>query len=151
MASLKLTIELVPSTSWYANMRKVLSQSDWDILRKRVYADYDRKCGLCGATGRLNCHELWEYDDRNYVQTLKGFIALCDLCHHVKHIGLAKILADRGELDMDNVVNHFLQVNGCEYPDYINHERSAWSQWEKRSKYDWRVDLGEYSSLVVEE
>lgn len=128
-----------------------MSQSDWDVLRKKVYAEYGHRCGICGATGRLNCHEIWEYDDQKQVQTLRGFIALCDLCHHVKHIGLAKILADRGVLNMRDVINHFLQVNGCEYPDYINHERGAWSKWERRSKQDWQVDLGEYSSLVIKE
>lgn len=151
MADLKLTIELVSSTSWYENMRKVMSQSDWDVLRKKTYAEYGHKCGICGATGRLNCHEIWEYDDKKQVQTLKGFIALCNLCHHAKHIGFAQILADRGELDMHDVVNHFLEVNECDYPDYINHERSAWTKWEKRSEHDWQVDLGEYAGLVREE
>ncbi len=148
MANLKLTIELVPSTSWYENMRKVMSQRDWDILRKKTYADYGHKCGICEATGRLNCHELWEFDDQKQVQTLKGFVALCDLCHHVKHIGFAGILAREGKLNMDDVEEHFCQVNGRDYPDYVNHSEKAWKLWGKRSKHDWKIELGEYASLV---
>lgn len=148
MANLKLTIELVPSTSWYDNMRKVMSQSDWDVLRKKTYAEYGHKCGICGATGRLNCHEVWEYDDQKQVQILKGFVALCDLCHHAKHIGLAKILADEGKLSMDDVAAHFCQVNRCDYPVFLCHERDAWATWERRSKQDWNVGLGEYAVLT---
>jgi hypothetical protein len=145
---LKLTIELVPRTSWYNNMRKVLPQSDWDKIRKRTYAEYGHRCGICGFVGKLNCHEIWHYDDQNRIQKLAGFIALCDLCHHVKHIGLADILASRGELDFDKVVEHFLQVNECNKETFEQHHRHAFEQWRERSKYEWRIDLGEYEGLV---
>jgi hypothetical protein len=36
------------------------------------------------------CHEVWSYHERTGVQRLEGFIALCDFCHEVKHIGLAR-------------------------------------------------------------
>src|SRR5258708_31337818 len=98
---LKLTIELVPQTSWYSNLRKVLSQSEWDKIRTKAYADYGNKCGICGATGRLNCHEIWQYDGQRRAQKLIGFIALCDLCHHLKHIGLASHLLRQGKLDYE--------------------------------------------------
>jgi len=45
----KLAIELVPKTSWYANMRKVMSQQEWDILRRKVYTEYNHVCGACGV------------------------------------------------------------------------------------------------------
>ena len=148
MANLKLTIELVPSTSWYENMRKVLSRQDWDVLRKKSYTDGGHRCAVCGASGRLNCHEVWEFNDKVKVQTLKGFTALCDMCHHVKHIGFAGILAREGKLDMGDVENHFCQVNGCDYSDYVTHSDKAWKLWEKRSKYNWKIELGEYATLV---
>src|SRR4051812_44732586 len=89
----RLTIELVPSTTWGDNLRKRLGPKRWDPIRKQAYADAGQVCAICGATGRLNCHERWIYDDLNCVQTLVGFMALCDLCHHCKHIGRAGILA----------------------------------------------------------
>ncbi len=146
---LKLTIELVPQTSWYDNMRKVIPKTQWDKLRKRVYAEYGHKCGICGATeGRLNCHEIWKYDDTNHEQKLKGFIALCDLCHHVKHIGLAGILSQEGKLDLEKVVEHFMKVNGCDRKTFEEHRRKAFEQWRERSRHSWRVNLGEYESVV---
>ncbi|MFH1285366.1 MAG: HNH endonuclease, partial [Candidatus Micrarchaeota archaeon] len=107
----KLEIELVPCSTWWSNLRKTIPKKKWDTLRKKVYAQYHNKCGICGAKRKLNCHELWSYDDKKHIQTLVNFIALCDMCHHVKHLGLASILASRGQLDYETVINHFMKVN----------------------------------------
>ena len=85
--NLRLTIELVPETCWYSNMRSALPRDEWDRLRRQVYADYGHRCGICGARGKLHCHERWHYDDAAHVQTLQGYIALCAWCHHVSPVG----------------------------------------------------------------
>nr|MBF6592737.1 HNH endonuclease [Ktedonobacterales bacterium] len=64
----KLTIELVPAPCWLSNMRAALPRPVWDALRRQVYAAYGRRCGVCGAAGRLECHERWGYDDAQHVQ-----------------------------------------------------------------------------------
>ena len=145
---LRLTIELVPATSWYNNMRKVIPKAEWDNIRKSVYAEQNNRCGICGAEGRLECHELWEYDDEKHIQTLRGFIALCSLCHRVKHIGLAGIHASKGILDYEQVVDHFLKVNECSRDVFEQHKKQAFEQWRVRSQYQWEVNLGAYESLV---
>ena len=48
---MKLTIELVPKTSWYSNVRSNVSRSQWDKLRKKCYLNADYKCEVCGDTG----------------------------------------------------------------------------------------------------
>jgi hypothetical protein len=146
--NLKLTIELVPQTSWYSNMRSLVTRSEWDKIRKNAYAEYGHKCGICGASGKLNCHEIWDYDDKTHFQNLAGFIALCDLCHHVKHIGLAGILADQGKLDYDAVVEHFMKVNDCNRKVFEQHKIEAFAQWRERSQHQWTVDLGEFKSIA---
>jgi hypothetical protein len=146
--ALKLTIELVPSTSWYNNMRKVLSPQEWDKVRKKSYEDYGHRCGICGASGRLNCHEIWAYDDQKHIQKLNGFIALCDLCHHVKHICLAGILANKGQLDFENLIRHFMAVNACTRKIFDEHHKDAFEKWHSRSRYQWTVDFGEYARLI---
>lgn len=147
---LKLTIELVPSTSWYNNLRKVIPKGEWNKIRKQVDAEYGHKCGVCGTdSGKLNCHEIWEYDDHNHEQRLKGFIPLCDLCHHVKHIGRAGILASEGKLDYEKIVQHFMKVNGCDREIFEKHKEQAFAQWRERSRYEWKVDLGAYKDLVA--
>lgn len=143
---LRLTIELVPSTCWNVNLRHLLAPSAWDALRRRVYEESGWRCGICDARAKpLHCHEVWDYDDARQVQTLRGFLALCPLCHHVKHIGHAGILASRGQLDYERVVAHFLRVNGCDRVTFQRHYREAMGRWRERSRHEWQTDLGPYN------
>lgn len=137
----KLTIELVPATSWYNNLRNAMGREKWDVLRRKVYADYHNQCGICHAPGLLHCHEIWAYDDENHIQTLKGFIALCPLCHWVKHIGLAGIRASEGTLDFEKIVQHFMKVNNCNRQAFKIHRENAFALWEKRSKHQWKIEI----------
>ena len=145
---LRLTAELVPRTSWYDNLRNLMAREDWDALRRRVYARYGHRCATCGADARLHCHEIWEYDDEHHVQALRGFVALCEMCHHVKHLGLAGILASEGRLDFDRLIGHFCDVNQCDRPVFERHRAEAFTRWRERSKHAWTVDLGEWAGLV---
>ena len=145
---MKLEIELVPESSWYSNMRKEMTVEKWDTLRKQIYRKYNYCCGICGDTGMMNCHEIWEYDDVAYTQYLRGFIALCTMCHHCKHIGLAGILADEGKLDYSDVENHFRRVNGCTQEQMDKAVRDAFEIWDRRSNHSWTINLGEFSSLI---
>lgn len=147
---LKLTIELVPATSWGNNLRNYLSKSKWDKTRKETYAKYGYRCVICGAEGRLNCHEVWEYDDKKHIQKFVGFIALCNLCHFVKHIGLAGILEVKGNLDYNKVVEHFMRVNNCDIETFEGHIREASDEWRKRSQYKWQVGLSEYANMYTQ-
>lgn len=146
---MKLEIELVPKTAWYSNMRKVLSQAEWDKIRKKTYKDYDYKCGICGKGNvQLECHEIWYYDDENNIQTLKGFIALCHKCHMVKHIGLAGILSRKGELDMDELKNHFLRVNNVTIEEFKEHYRQSIQIFTNRSNKEWTTEFGLWDEFV---
>lgn len=145
---LKLTIELVPSTLWYDNLRKHISEGEWDKIRKRTYAEYGYRCGICEAEGRLNCHEKWIYNDKKKIQKLVGFIPLCDMCHHVKHIGLAGKLASEGKLDYEKVIERFMKVNNCGKKIFEKHRERAFDEWGKRSQHKWHVDLAEYRDVV---
>lgn len=144
--NLRLTIEMVPKTSWYENLRKLLPKSEWDRLRKSVYAQYDHRCAICYSEGRLHCHELWLYDDTRHIQKLVGFVALCPLCHQVKHLGFATMMAESGRLDFERVVQHFMRVNRCSRADFEVFKENAFRQWEERSQHPWQVDIAYYQA-----
>jgi len=148
MTDLKLTIELVPATAWYSNLRGVLPRKEWDNIRFKVYNDHNNCCAICGASGRLNCHEIWEYDDFQHIQKLKGFIALCEDCHWIKHIGLAGIKASEGQLDMQKLIDHFLKVNNVDVNTFEQHRSEAFKTFEERSKHEWKTDLGEWKCFI---
>ena len=146
---LRLTIELVPKPCWYSNMRTQVSRSAWDKIRKEVYALYKYHCGVCHVGNvTLHCHEKWQYDDTLHIQKLNGFIALCEMCHHCKHMGLASILAAEGKLDLERVIEHFMNVNQCSRAEYEMLSNEAWSTWRERNMHEWTTELGNYASFV---
>ena len=145
---MKLTIELVPSTCWYNNLRKVLSKTEWDKIRKEVYTKASHRCEICGAYSKLNCHEIWQYDDKNLIQKLNGFIALCTNCHWIKHIGLAGILSNEGKLDYKKLIDHFMQVNNVSRKEFENHVKDAFDTWRKRSQKQWKTEFGDWDYLI---
>lgn len=148
--SLKLIIDLVPETCWYKNLRKQMRPSQWDKLRRKVYADAGHVCQICEAGGKLNCHEMWAYDDKKCVQKLVGFQAICSMCHHVHHFGLAQILASQGHLQLNAVIEHFMTVNNVNREAFEAHKTEAFTLWRQRSQRQWQTDLGEWSSLVLQ-
>ena len=86
----------------------------------------------------------WNYDDEKHVQKFEGFILLCEMCHYIKHLGIAGTLADKGLLDYDKLIEHFCKVNNCSRDEFEESKAKAFEIWEKRSQYKWKRDLGKY-------
>jgi len=145
---MRLEIDLVPSTAWYSNLRTKISRKEWDKIRKKSYAEAGHKCMICRAEEKLNCHEIWEYDDEKYVQKLKDFIALCDDCHMIKHIGFASIQANKGLLDMEKLIKHFMIVNNVDRKTFDEYHEKSFEIWKERSKSKWKTDLAEWFNLI---
>lgn len=146
---MKLNIELVPSTVWESSLYRLLPRRVWNNIRKEIIRENGRKCQICGETeGVMNLHEIWNYDDTKHIQKLVGFILLCKMCHHVKHIGLAGILAGKGKLDYEKVVEHFCKVNKCNRKEFKEHKSNAFEIWRKRSKHQWKQDFGKYKEFI---
>lgn len=143
---LKLEIELVPVTVWQSSLYRLLPRKVWNEVRNETIRERGRKCQICGETeGVISLHEIWRYDDEKYVQKLEGFILLCEMCHHVKHIFLAGILSKTSNLNYDKVIEHFCKVNSCTRKYFEEHEAKAFKIWEKRSKHKWRQDFGKFA------
>lgn len=138
---LKLTIELVPASSWQNNLRSLLKPQMWEKLREEVYKKYNYKCTICGNGGRLHAHEVWDYDNENHIQKLVEIIALCFKCHAVKHIGLAGIQASEEKLNFENLIKHFMKVNNCDRETFEIHQKEAFKKFDERSRYEWQLDL----------
>ena len=136
---LKLTIELVPKTSWCSNVRTKTARAQWDKIRLKCYNDAHDMCEICGKTGtngRIECHEIWDYDDENHIQKLIGLIALCPKCHQVKHAGLAQI---KGKIN--EVISQLSKINKISNYDAEEMLREAFMQYHSRSCHEWTVDI----------
>jgi 5-methylcytosine-specific restriction endonuclease McrA len=50
-AAPKLTVELVPKTCWWSNLRSLTDRATWDRIRRPVYRKAEYHCEICGASG----------------------------------------------------------------------------------------------------
>jgi len=136
---MKLTLDLVPSSSWFNNVRAVVTVQQWDTLRHKVYSKAASVCEICGGVGRnhpVECHEIWHYDDVKLIQRLTGMIALCPNCHMVKHFGLAQIQNREAQ-----ALRHLMRVNNITRTEAEAHINDAFQIWQNRSSKSWTLDI----------
>jgi hypothetical protein len=134
-----LTVELVPKTCWFSNVRDHVPKKTWDILRRHTYQKANHRCEICGGRGSrwpVECHEIWHYDDQNKVQKLIDLIALCPACHEVKHIGLAGLRGREREAK-----KQLAQVNGWTEEQTEDYLEQVWKIWRDRSQHQWKLNL----------
>lgn len=134
-----LTVELVPKTCWYSNVRSEVDSATWNEMRRQTAKKAENLCEICGGRGPnhpVECHEIWNYDDTQLIQKLDGLIALCPACHEVKHIGLA---GANGRAD--EAAAHLRWVNRWTEAETEIYLDSVWETWEKRSQQRWKLDL----------
>ena len=143
MDNYKLTIELVPQTSWYTNVRSNVSKEEWDTIRKKCYTLANHQCEICGDTGKnqgykhnVECHEIWDYNELTRTQKLTGVIALCPLCHKCKHPGLAQI-----NKELHIVINQLMKINDLTENEAKMFIASAFATWSERSSHDWTLNI----------
>lgn len=134
-----LTMELVPKTCWFSNVRDHVSNEDWRMISRAVSKRVGHRCEICGSQGSehpVEAHEMWEYDYENMTQRLKGIVALDSHCHLVKHSGYAD-LSGQKQLAFD----HMLKVNGWSEEYGIQYYNNAVEEWKLRSQFEWELDL----------
>jgi 5-methylcytosine-specific restriction endonuclease McrA len=151
ISQLRLTIELVPEGSWYDNVRSHVSQLVWDLLRKHTYKRAKHHCEICSQTGYkqgfnwpVECHEIWEYDDKNNIQKLTGLIALCPHCHKVKHAGRTITV----ENNMGLVIRKLSEVNNMTLEEADLYVFNSLLKWSARSRFKWQVDVSILDQLI---
>lgn len=142
-----LTIELVPSSNWYNNVRSEMKAS-WDDIRRTSYKQAGYKCEICSGVGPkhpVECHETWEFDMVNHIQKLIGLTSLCPMCHKSKHIGLAFIKGEEKE-----VIKHIKKVNGWTNADANKYIEEAFKIHDILSRTEWTLDLS-YVDVFMQE
>jgi 5-methylcytosine-specific restriction endonuclease McrA len=138
-AAPKLTVELVPKTSWGRNLYSLADRPTWDRIRRHAYSQAESRCEICGGVGLqhpVDCHEVWRYDETTRTQILVRMIALCPACHEVKHMGRA---GNRGRGKRARA--HLAKVNGWTDEQVRAHVAEAFDMWIRRSTVSWKLDL----------
>lgn len=134
-SKLKLTPELIPYKMHYKNARSVLSMEDWKKVAKLTYKESNYKCDICGANDRLECHEVWGFNDRKKVQSLLSLTTLCPDCHRVKHIGLARKMGW-----FEDSIKHMAKINKISTKQAKKFVEYAEKEVKRKNK-DYALDL----------
>lgn len=135
----RLFIDLVPRTSWAHNLSKQLSSSDWNKIRKMVYASSNNVCEICGCVGtngRIDAHERWHYDEINKIQTLIKISSLCPNCHMASHMGFVRV-----QKKEHIAMAHLAWINLWTEQECEEHALQSFQTWAKRSQYEWKTDV----------
>lgn len=134
-----LRVELVPRSCHFSNLRSNLRAKDWNLLRLTCYEAAGYVCEICGGRGwkhPVECHEIWQYDDQTFTQILKGLIALCPSCHHVKHMALAREKGWDAQAE-----RHFCKVNDWPFDQMRTYMDAVFEIYEERSQSNWNLDI----------
>lgn len=147
----RLSIELVPKTCWWKNVRGNVSKADWDKCKAMVRARSGDRCEVCGGRGQrwpVDCHEVWHYGVREFdgahVQTLVDLAALCPACHQVKHLGRSMAVRDG-----DRAIAHLAAVNRWPADLTYRYAAYAFDLWRARSQHEWQLDVSLLSALGI--
>ena len=143
---MKLTVELVPNSSHYKNVRSMVHPKEWDKLRKMTYRRANYKCEVCTSKGPkwpVECHEEWTYNMKTGIQKLKRLVALCPACHEVKHFGRAQMLG-RAEA----ALKHFCKINKTTKREAHSYLDKAFNLYEERSLHKWTVNINAIKQLL---
>ena len=136
---MKLTIELVPRTCWYSNVRSNVRSETWDRLQRLTFQAAGHVCEICTGAGDghpVEAHEIWEYDDHRQIQRLQRLVSLCPRCHEVKHIGFA---IETGHAQ--RALTWLASVNGIAPAEALAYVKHTFQIYEIRSQFSWRLDI----------
>lgn len=150
----RLSVELVPATAWWSNVRSNVTRAEWEICKTFVKTrsgngdPSQARCEVCGGRGSrypVDCHETWDYSDETWLQTLVGLIALCPPCHEVKHIGRALRLGN-----LERAMQHLARVNDWTL-EHADHYVALQLQIHAvRSEHPWRLDIDYLKTLNID-
>jgi hypothetical protein len=139
----KLTVELVPKSCHYSNVRTMVTPKQWDTIRFSVYDKANHKCEICGDNGlnqgykhRVECHEVWDYNEITGVQKLINLVSLCPTCHQVKHIGRARMIGKISEC-----YKQLKKINHWTTEMIEKHISDSQLEYRIRSKMQWKLDI----------
>lgn len=150
-----LPADLIPSSSWGANLSNLLTSACWGRIRKTVTSPFGGQCQVCGELRQgqaIECHEVWDYEGPGEgadmrVQRLAGILSVCRPCHRMFHIGFGEAAGK-----VEESVVRLADVNGWTMRE--THLYLDWVQacWEIRSEWSWNLDLSllEGETLVVD-
>ncbi|MFJ7940925.1 hypothetical protein ACIQYG_20860 [Peribacillus sp. NPDC096622] len=133
-----LKIEAKPVVFHGKTVKESIPKSLWTKIRKEVLAIQNYKCSICSfkpeenEMRKLHVHEIERYDFENGVCELESLNLICVKCHAFHHMGRTSATAT--EEYMEELIEHFMDVNECDWLDYESYKLSVMAEQSKNRK-----------------
>ena len=131
------------------DLRSELPADDWSRLSLTVRSNAGFRCEKCDAReakGKpLHCHEVWLYDDDQYIQSLDCLISVCRECHNVIHFERS-----RAKGNVEVAFARLKVINGWSNEKAAEHVGQARAQWKVRSQHSWLLDASKLLDYGVD-
>jgi hypothetical protein len=146
----------IPETSWGSSLSNLLTWPCWNRPRQSALVATGHRCLLCGAAGKLDCHEIWKYYEPTKdgqihrgalcgVQRLVKLIPVCADCHETFHLGLAGI---KGRLDIAmERVTALYRLSDDERDAYLAMVKE---DSNRRNEFSWAIDVSAAGASLLE-
>lgn len=145
-----IEVNLIPQSSWGANLSKLLSWPSWSGLRQPVIQAWGGRCCVCGCNERLpdpnggrssrkpgvDCHEIWRYDETAQIQKLVDLVSVCEACHDCFHPARAGAHG-RGAETTERLVG----ICGWKLNEAPEALKQIEEDYKRRSRMSWTLDL----------
>lgn len=135
----KIQIEMIPSNQHYKNVRAVLTSEEWTRITKLHSQEAKDCCEICGKNAKLECHEIWSFNESSKVQKLEGMTAICHECHGGIHYG--HTIKHKGKSDQVNITHNIMKVNNWTSEDLQANYMIALDVAESKSNHHYTLDL----------
>lgn len=137
-------VDLIPETSWCASLANLLTSSAWNRVRSGPLLRAGG-CEDCGSRDKIECHEIWTYDEDRGVQRLQALRAVCADCHETYHLGLASV---RGRYSL--ALGRLMLINRLDRLELREFEDEIFDKFNRRSEIDWTLDLSIIAGMGLE-
>lgn len=133
-----LKMEAKPVEFHGKTVRENIPQALWRKIRIEVLANQNYECSICyfkpeeTEMKKLHVHEIERYDFENGVCELESLNLICVKCHSFHHMGRTSATATKEY--MEELIEHFMDVNDCDWLDYQSYKLSAMAEQSKNRK-----------------
>jgi hypothetical protein len=117
-----------------------LPSDEWDLIRRECYKIAGYRCEICHASGEMNAHEKWIFDDKKLLQIFNGVECCCTMCHDTHHFGRSLIVYDSPRIE--RIIRHWCRVNKLMFADFQRHRAEVFAIYAQRANKQYTVMVG---------
>lgn len=146
----RLRIQMVPEKASGHNLRGLIPSTQWDRIKNAAFAVAGHRCEACGGVGSshpVECHELWDFNQKLRLQKLNGLQVLCPDCHGAAHIGFSK--KSKSPQTYERIRGKLMSVNGLTGDQVDKYIRMAFASHNETRDMLWVMDLSWLSKNFI--